>query len=150
MRPRTPRGASRTLSDFQRGGVSSRGSTLFKPDTNIDKVKGVVNTELENSDVKFNETSKKLVDRNSWVLPKDINPTKLIIPSRKIYHVWDKYGIEVTTDCIKNVPIVNHGMRPLINIPTFVKYNFESKEHESDNAWLFDLAADSASRPIGT
>ena len=53
------RGASRTLSDFQRGGVSSRGSTLFKPDTNIDKVKGVMNTELENSNVKFNETSKK-------------------------------------------------------------------------------------------
>ena len=29
------------------------------------------------------------------------------------------------------------------------KSNFETKEIDSDNSWLFDLASDSASRPIG-
>ena len=30
-------------------------------------------------------------------------------------------------------------MRPLNNVPNFVNYNFENKENDSNNHWLFDL-----------
>ena len=80
-----------------------------------------------------------MVDRNSWILPLDIPKNKLIIPSRKIIHVWDCNGVEVTSDTIKKIPILNHGMKPMNNIPDFIKYNFESKELDTKNHWLFDL-----------
>ena len=132
------RGFSRDIPNIQRGGISSRGATLFKPKNDVSTLEGVGSSDLEYTDVKFTETQNKKQNRNSWVLPKEWTNNNLIIPSRKILHVWDCSGIEVTSDNIKNTPILNHGMRPMNNIPNFVNYNFENKE-ESKNHWLFDL-----------
>lgn len=140
---------SRDVINFQRGGESARGATLYKPTIDLNKIKGNDNSPLEYTEVNYGETPNKMVDRNSWILPLDIPDNKLTIPSRKIIHAWDCSGIEVTSDTIEKVPILNHGMKPLHNIPDFIKYNFETKEETSQNSWLFDLASDSASRPIG-
>ena len=142
-------GFSRNIINFQRGGVSTRGSTLYKPNIDIYKIRANETKSLEFTDVKYDETPNKMVNRNAWILPIDIPKHKLIIPTRKIIHAWGCDSVEVTSDTIKKIPILNHGMRPLNNIPDFIKYNFESKTHNSNNSWLFDLASDSASRPIG-
>jgi hypothetical protein len=143
------KGFSRDIVKFQRGGVSTRGSTLFKPNYDILKVRSNETPILDYSKINYNETPNKMVDRNSWILPNDIPENKLLIPSRKIIHVWDCNGVEITSDTIKNIPILNHGMKPMNNIPDFIKYNFENKSESSNNSWLFDLSSDSASRPIG-
>lgn len=133
------RGFSRDLPNVQRGGISVRGSTLYKPKTDISKVTGVHNIPFEFTNINYPETKKKMVDRNSWILPKEWNFNNLVIPSRKILHVWDCSGVEVTSDTIKKKPILNHSMKPMNNIPNFVNYNFENNEGESNNHWLFEL-----------
>jgi len=133
------RGFSRDIPNVQRGGQSTRGSTLYKPKSDVSKLDGTESSKLEFTDVKFTETPKKMVDRKSWILPKEWNNNNLVIPSRKIIHVWDCNGVEVTSDNMQNTPILNHGMRPLNNVPNFVNYNFENKENDSNNHWLFDL-----------
>ena len=133
------RGFSRDVPSVQRGGISTRGATLFKPKNDVSNLDGVGKSQLEFTDVKFTETKKEKQDRNSWILPKEWTNNNLIIPSRKILHVWDCNGVEVTSDNLQNTPILNHGMRPLNNIPNFVNYNFENKEEDSNNRWLFDL-----------
>ena len=143
------KGLSSKLDDNQYGGVSTRGATLFKPAVNIDNVSGSIQPSLDFKEIHYSETKNKLVDRNSWILPPELTRHNIYIPTRKILHIWDKNGIEVTSNNLKNTPILNHGMKPLNNIPDFVKYNFENKEEDSNNSWLFDLASDSASRPIG-
>ncbi len=134
------KGFSRDIVNFQRGGVSTRGATLYKPNYDIMKIRGSENINLDFSKVEFNETPNKMVDRNSWILPKDIPENKLVIPTRKLIHVWDNNGIEVTSDTIEKIPILNHGMKPLVNIPDFINYNFEFKDSSSNDYWLFDLA----------
>jgi hypothetical protein len=143
------KGFSRDIINFQRGGESSRGSTLYKPSVDILNIRSNEQNPLEFSEVNYGETQNKMVNRNSWILPLDIPENKLLIPSRKLIHVWDCKGVEVTSDTINKTPILNHGMKPLNNIPDFIKYNFESKDTESKNNWLFNLASDSTSRPIG-
>ena len=133
------RGFSRDLPNVQRGGISSRGSTLYKPKTNISKVTGNDNIPFEFTNINYPETKQKMVDRNSWLLPKEWNYSNLVIPTRKILHVWDCTGVEMTSDTIKKKPILNHSMKPMNNIPNFVNYNFENNEPESNNHWLFDL-----------
>jgi len=132
------KGFSRDIINFQRGGLSARGATLYKPKVNIFNIRGDENNPLEYSKVNYTETPNKMVNRNSWILPLDIPENKLLIPSRKLIHVWDCNGVEVTSDTIENVPILNHGMKPLNNIPDFIKYNFESKGGDQNN-WLFDV-----------
>ena len=132
------KGFSRDIINFQRGGLSARGATLYKPKVNIFNIRGDENNPLEYSKVNYTETPNKMVNRNSWILPLDIPENKLLIPSRKLIHVWDCNGVEVTSNTIENVPILNHGMKPLNNIPDFIKYNFESKGSDK-NHWLFDV-----------
>ena len=132
------RGFSRDIPNVQRGGISARGATLYKPKSDVSNLEGTESSELEFSDVKFTETSNKMVDRKSVIFPKELTNNNLIIPTRKLIHVWDCNGVEVTSDNIQNTPILNHSMRPLNNLPNFINYNFENKE-ESNNHWLFDL-----------
>jgi hypothetical protein len=143
------RGFSRDIPQVQRGGISSRGSTLYKASSDISKLESSQSKILDHSEVDYPETNKKMVNRNAWIIPKELSRNNLIIPTRKILHVWDCSGVEVTSDNMKDVPILNHGMKPINNIPCFNKYNFESKQENSNNSWLFDLASDSSSRPIG-
>lgn len=143
------RGFSRDIPLVQRGGISSRGSTLHKPATNLNNLKNSQSKILDHSEINYPETKQKMVNRNAWIFPKELSRTNLVVPTRKILHVWDCSGVEVTSDNIKDVPILNHAMRPMNNIPCFNKYNFESKQENSNNSWLFDLASDSSSRPIG-
>ena len=143
------KGFSRDIIKFQRGGESTRGSTLYKPNFDILNIRANDSPSLEYSEVNYSETPIKMVNRNETILPIDIPENRFSIPSRKIIHVWDCNGIEVTSDTIKKIPILNHGMRPFNNVPDFIKYNFENKDETSKNSWLFDLASDSSSRPIG-
>jgi hypothetical protein len=143
------RGFSRDIPNIQRGGESSRGATLYKPKSDLTDLESTENKILDYTTVEYTETPNKMVDRKSWLLPKEWTKNNIIIPTRKILHVWDCSGVEVTSDNLNNTPILNHGMKPLNNIPNFVNYNFENKEENSNNSWLFDLASDSASRPIG-
>lgn len=142
-------GSSLDISNAQRGGISTRGSTLYKPESDVNNLLGIEQTILDSREVDFIETKNKMVDRNKWILPPEVNKKDYTIPTRKILHEWDVYGVERTSDSLKDIPILNHGMSPLTSVPVFSKYNFESKETDSPNFWLFDLAADSASRPIG-
>ena len=143
------KGFSRNIFKFQRGGVSTRGSTLYKPEFDVLNIIANDNPPLEYSKVNFSETPIKMVNRNETILPIDIPENRFSIPSRKIIHVWDCSGVEVTSDTIKKIPILNHGMKPINNLPDFIKYNFENKNETSNNSWLFDLTSDSSSRPIG-
>mgnify|MGYP007000095276 len=70
----------------------------FKPKTDLTDLESTENKILDYTSVDYTETSNKMVDRNSWLLPKEWTRNNLIIPTRKILHVWDCNGVEVTSD----------------------------------------------------
>ena len=135
----------------KRHGESARDSLKVSRKVDIDKVSPTYNPVLRNSDVKFHETSKKMVDRNSWILPierqllGDVEtfPNKVVLPE------WDVYGVELTdeTSDAKGIGGLNHGTRKLTFVPNFYKNNFQACS--GDYLWLFDTAEDVVGNPVG-
>ena len=135
----------------KRQGVSARDTHKISRNVDIDKVKPIYNPVLHNSDVDFKETSNKMVDRLSWILPIerqlmgniDTFPNKVVLPE------WDVYGVELTDESSdkKGVGGLNHGTRKFSFVPNFYKNNFQACI--GDYLWLFDTAKDVVSFPFG-
>ena len=135
----------------KRQGVSARDSLKISRKVDIDKVKPTYNPILHNSQVNFNETSNKMVDRHSWILPVerqrmgniDTFPNKVVLPE------WDVYGVELTDENSdkKGIGGLNHGTRKFSFVPNFYKNNFQACI--GDYLWLFDTASDVVGNPVG-
>ena len=135
----------------KRQGESARDSLKISRKVDIDKVKPTYNQPLHNSEVNFKETSHKMVDRNSWILPIERQrlgnvatfPNKVVLPE------WDVYGVELTDETSDPTRLggLNHGTRKLSFVPNFYKNNFQAGV--GDYAWLFDTSEDVVGNPVG-
>lgn len=130
-------GKSRDILVEERDAYTSRGTILYKPRVNIDKV--VPNSTLKNNhaNINYNSTIKPQDDKNKWILPIDAPVIEL---PKKEQLLWDSFGIsnENYNKC-KDKGLIQ---------PKFIVSNFTQRNYIYD--WLFDPAQDSSSRPIGT
>ena len=142
---------------LERVPYSERGSTLYKPKSKKQPSFSKVETSLEytavNKKIKA-DSRKKPVDpltRSKTVLPTEAEYLENInyrpFPARKIDVVWDQHGCS-PIECANNDTIGEyHGRVQAKVFPNFnpTLFNGDSK----NNHWLFDLGADSSSRPVG-
>ena len=133
-------GNSREVLNVERDAIPERGSILFKPRVNMDLVSK--NNEMKNnySYVKFKETPCKMVDRTSDILDpvsKRFDNKSDVNDYDNRLKVWDVFG----------VPLETENDKVIRNTPKFIIGNYTAKEDLYH--WLFDLAQDSASRPVG-
>jgi hypothetical protein len=134
-------GISREVLSLERDAVDSRGSILYKPKVNIEKV--MKNTSLKQnfSFVDFKETTDKQLgnlDRTSWILNSDAkmyDNKNNVIKSEYVKIDWDCFGIPTNES------------RVIRRTPNFINSNYNEKNDGYE--WLFNPAADSASRPVG-
>ena len=142
----------------EREPISSRGSLVYKPKINIDKVKPNNDTPTfplsNNLKIKYSRESNKdedmfsIKDRHNWILDKDAikHKDEAGYPQNLTSYVWDKNGVEYvykTDDGIGQ----NNSYQKMNRVPNFIVSNFVLDD--TDYQWLFDKAQDSASRPIG-
>lgn len=144
-------GISRKVLVEERAGISGRGSLLHKFPYNIDLIEPNDIKILDYTDFNILETQDKMVDRNSWVLPKEAEflDKKKPFPCRIVYNYWDKNGVEYIKEDKNCETGLSHATKYFNRVPNFYVSNFASCDANSDNHWLFDPSQDSASRPIG-
>jgi hypothetical protein len=135
----------------KRQGESARDSLKVSRKVDIDKVKPTYNQPLHNSDVNFKETSTKMVDRHSWILPIERQRLGNIstFPNKEVLPEWDVYGVELTDETSDPTRLggLNHGTRKLTFVPNFYKNNFQADI--GNYLWLFDTAEDVVGNPVG-
>jgi hypothetical protein len=135
----------------KRQGESARDSLKVSRKVDIDKVNATYNPVLNNSAVKFHETSQKMVDRNSWILPieRQLLGDVATFPNKVVLPEWDVYGVELTDESSDATGVggLNHGTRKLSFVPNFYKNNFQASI--GDYLWLFDTAEDVIGNPVG-
>ena len=135
----------------KRQGESSRDSLRVSRKVDIDKVVPTYNPVLGNSEVKFHETTQKMVDRNSWILPieRQLLGDVATFPNKVVLPEWDVYGVELTDETSDPTRLggLNHGTRKLPLVPNFYKNNFQTDI--GDNAWLFNTSKDVPSVSFG-
>ena len=68
-------------------------------------------------------------------------------PSRKVAVIWNCYGISNAENVESGREGLYHGRVTPKIYPTFHPSQFV--KHDDENDWLFDLKADSSSRPVG-
>ena len=140
-------GVSREILNIERDAIPGRGSIIFKPKVDITKVKKNMSLKNNSSPVDFKETKDKLVDRNSWILPNHILSHQTnSFPNRMVKHEWDCFGI---SNVSSRGCGINHSSHKFRVLPKFVISNFQIDDDSDFYHWLFDLAQDSASRPVG-
>ena len=138
--------------------ISERGSTLYKPDS-----KNVPELSNSSTDLEYHELSpceKKEcsvkeslhpLERNKKILPNEAKYLTEInyrpFPARKIDVVWDQSSLSPIECENPHTKGEYHGRVQATVYPNFNPTLFNGDS--SDNHWLFDLGADSASRPIG-
>jgi len=134
-------GVSREVLGIERDAVDSRGSILYKPKVDIEKVQKYNDHKNNYSLVDFEETydkHDKTINRTSWILNSDAelydNETN-VIKSEYVKIDWDCFGVPTNES------------RVIRRTPQFIKSNYNEKNELYD--WLFNPATDSASRPIG-
>jgi hypothetical protein len=134
-------GVSRDILGIERDAVDSRGSILYKPKVNIEKVKKYSDRKNNYSLVDFEETLDKhngVVDRTSWILNPDAemyDNENNVIKSEYVKIDWDCFGIPTNESKV------------IRRTPNFIKSNYTDKHELYD--WLFNPASDSSSRPVG-
>jgi len=142
---------------LERVPYSERGSTLYKPKSKKQPGFSKVETSLEYTAVDKKvkaDSRKKPVDpltRCETILPteaeylRDINYRPF--PARKIDVVWDQQSCSPIECANKDTNGEYHGRVQAKVFPNFnpTIFNGDSK----NNHWLFDLGADSSSRPVG-
>ena len=136
---------------------SERGSTLYKPKSKTQPDYAKVETSLEYTAVDKKvkaDSRKKPVDpltRGKTVLPTEAEYLENInyrpFPARKIDVVWDQKACSPIECANKDTAGAYHGRVKGKVFPNFnpTLFNGDSKH----NHWLFDLGADSSSRPVG-
>jgi len=144
-------GISRKVLNEERAGISGRGSLLHKFPYNIDLIEPNDIKTMEYTDFNILETSEKMVDRNSWILPKEAEflDKKKPFPCRIVYNIWDKNGVELIKEDKECECGLSHATKYFDRVPNYYISNYTNCDSQSDNHWLFDPAQDSASRPIG-
>ena len=144
-------GESRDILIEERGGVSSRGSTVYKPSVDMKLVKNNDNITFDYSNVYYPSKDRIKIDRNKTILPETyINNNSLIYPLKNINKFWDKFGVNLKSESESDMKLknsYNYGFRKRNIVPNFFINNFSEKS--GDYHYLFDLTQDSASRPIG-
>lgn len=134
---------------------NGRGSLVYK--TNLGKYLGHNDTNLEYDNFPVEETKNKMKNRTQWLFD---DKTKEIIKNRskqfpcKISKSkWDQDGIEEVEIVDNNLGEnennigVYYGTSQPNLVPTFNPTIFV--RNEDQYKWLFDVASDSASRPVG-
>ena len=136
---------------------SGRDSTLYKPKSKKQPKYSTVETSLEYTavDKKIRENSRKKavepLSRNKTILPTEAEYLENInyrpFPCRKIDVVWNQKACSPIECANGDTNGEYHGRVKGKVFPNFnpTLFNGDSK----NNHWLFDLGADSASRPIG-
>ena len=142
---------------LERVPYSERGSTLYKP-----KSKKAPKLARSETKLEYSKVNKKVSDesRNDAIDPllrsKTILPTEgeylnsinyRPFPCRKIDVVWDQKACSPIECANKDTCGEYHGRVQGKVFPNFNPTIFNGDSN--DNHWLFDLGADSASRPIG-
>ena len=142
---------------LERVPYSERGSTLYKPKSKKKPVSSNSVTGLDYSKVDKKikvDSKKKAIDpllRSRTILPTEAEYLEKInyrpFPCRKIDVVWDQKACSPIECANPNTIGEYHGRVQGKIFPNFnpTLFNGDSK----DNHWLFDLGADSASRPVG-
>jgi hypothetical protein len=134
-------GVSRDVLGIERDAVDSRGSILYKPKVDIEKVKKNSVRKNNYSLIDFENTQDNIsnnVDRTNWILNPDaemFDNENNVIKSEYVKIDWDCFGIPTNES------------RVIRRTPRFIKSNYTEKNELYD--WLFNPASDSASRPIG-
>ena len=140
-------GVSREILAITRDAIPERGSIVFKPKVDITKVMKNMSLKNNSSPVDFEETPNKLVDRNSWILPNHILSHQTnSFPNRMVKPQWDCFGVSKVSSQGCGV---NHSSHKFRLNPKFIISNFQIDDDSDLYHWLFDLAQDSASRPVG-
>ena len=135
-----------------RGGDTTRNGNadVEKPKVDMNKVDNIIDIPLDFSLFNESESKNKMVDRNSWILPKAREQIGNIetFPSRQMSHELDCLGINLVEHPKKDSPGgINYGSRPFTLVPHFMKHNFEACY--GDYTWIFDKDEDIESKPIG-
>ena len=119
--------------------------------TELDKYYGNNSTNLEYSNIEFNETKNKNLNRNKWIKHDNNEKLKSLgfkqFPCRNMKHTWDDKGImnsEPKTEQCNGIysGTVEQHLQPYFNPTIFIR-------NEDSYKWLFDVASDSASRQVG-
>ena len=139
--------------------ISERNSTLYKPKSKAVPDSSNSMTNLEFKELSYCEKKKECkesrpvdpLERNKTILPTEAEYLKEInyrpFPARKIDVVWDKKSCS-PIECENNDTKGEYHGR--VQAKVFPNYNPTLFNGDSkDNHWLFDLGADSASRPVG-
>lgn len=144
-------GISRKVLNEERAGISERGSLLHKFPYNIDLIEPNDIKTIDYTDFNILETQEKMVDRNSWILPKEAEflDKKKPFPCRIVYNIWDKTGVEIVKEDKDCECGLSHATKYFDRVPNFHISNYTNCDSHSDNHWLFDPSQDSASRPVG-
>lgn len=137
---------------LERSPISERTSTLYKPKYNEEPKHNLDRTNLEYTNINIKEDSVKELPlkRNKTILP---NKIKELVDgnytpysSRKVDVVWNSYGISNIEKKGDREGIYHGRVTPKV-FPTFHPSQFVRQD--KGNTWLFDLGADSSSRPVG-
>lgn len=134
---------------MDRSNLTGRDEKVYK--TNLEKYYGVNQTKLEYDNADIVETKNKQLNRNKWIIQDE--PTNLSslgfkqFPCREMEHTWDNKGIMNIENQNKDCKGIYSGtkkqhLQPYFNPTIFVR-------NEDSYSWMFDLASDSASRPVG-
>ena len=139
--------------------ISERNSTLYKPvSKNVPELSNS-STELEYHELSPCEKKEECrekealspLERNKTILPTEAEYLSGInyrpFPARKIDVVWDKQSLSPIECENPDTKGEYHGRVQAKVYPNFNPTLFNGDSN--DNHWLFDLGADSASRPIG-
>ena len=142
---------------LERSPYSERGSTLYKPKESKAPELDVSKTDLEYSNVSKKlslESREKAISpslRSKTILPTEAEYLNSInyrpFPCRKIDVVWDKQACSPIECGNRDTSGEYHGRVQGKVFPNFNPTLFNGDSEK--NHWLFDLGADSSSRPIG-
>lgn len=136
------------LPQLERGQDTDRNSNLYK--TNLGEYTGYNESSLNYT--LFNEKNKPdniIVNRTKNIYDSETQKNIDIKKSnkcRKALHVWDTLGVQFTKGG-DNCSNINSGALPSVPSPTLNPTIFV--RNEDSYKWLFDVASDVASRPVG-
>lgn len=139
---------------LERSPISERDSTLYKPRELVVPKGNKNTTSLDNTSfqpLSENETKVSPLEKAKPLIYKEEGELRSLnytpFPSRKIDVIWNCYGISNAENVDSGREGLYHGRVTPKIFPTFHPSQFVKQDKEYD--WLFDLKADSSSRPVG-
>ena len=138
-----------SIPQLERGQTTGRNTNLYK--TDLGKYTGYNQTDLDYT--QFNEKNKSdkiVVNRTNNIY--DLETQSMIdmkkqFPCRRNQHVWDTLGVQFIEGTDGECRCINSGASSTTPAPTLNPTIFVRNEDSYE--WLFDVASDVASRPVG-